>query len=110
MSEMIFIPERNLFINLDQVISVEFEPEHDYVDDELADMPGFEPRTVHVMDKLTLVTTALELGQVDGYDGEFKGVASVSKKITITGHKAMAMFNMLVEFSARVTTDVVETK
>lgn len=77
-------------INLDQVVDVEFTPARNVIDYE--DDPNGKP--YHVDAKLTVTLTSLK-SEVhesefhnDVYDGQFKGVASVSEIMTF--HKEQA--------------------
>jgi hypothetical protein len=97
MSDMIYIADMNLFVNMDQVISAEFEPEAYY---DIEDVPdGEQPHQKLVPAKMTLVTAELEVHQVDGYDGAFLGAASKNVEIIVSGHSARALFGRLKDIS-----------
>jgi hypothetical protein len=95
MSDLIYINEYKRFINLDQVITAEFEPEHDiYADEDISE--GEEPRVVgHKDDRLIITTTELEMEQDEGYDGKFLGVTATSKRYVFCGPTAKSMFGLL---------------
>jgi hypothetical protein len=98
MSNLIYIPDCNLFINLDQVVNARYEPAHDYVDDEFA-RDGAPVRIIHAQEILIITTTALEVRVIDGFDGVFAGAASKSQEIKLSGEYAILVLNSLVDDS-----------
>lgn len=98
MSEMIFIADMNLFVNLDEVISAEYEPEH-YCDIDDYTPKGEVPRQRFYKARMSITTTALEVGTIEGYEGSIRAAGSESKVITLFGPIATRMHERLVNFS-----------
>ena len=93
MMDAIYIPSVKRIINLDHVTDVKYSPARDYTyEDEDDDM---RVKPAHDDAWMDLVMTSVEDKIISGYDGEFQGVASVSREIRIYGKDAELLWDHL---------------
>lgn len=97
-SEMLFLDEHNLFLNLADVISAEFFPAHEFTDDEQ------EPaKTYQIDDRMEITTKIMEVEKIDGYDGAYLGAASKNATVVFEGATARRLFNLLYAHSENLS-------
>lgn len=88
------IQSKNMIINSDHIISAEFIPEHDEIDDEET-INGIEVKKKHRPSCLNIAIAKQVLEQDLTWDGNVRGVAAISEIVKVRGKEADIFWDVL---------------